>query len=48
MDNTLVHVFITNSLVQLVQRLEIRSVLYHKTKNLFEANICMKISFQLL
>ena len=27
---------------------EIHSVLFHKTKNPFEAKLCMKISFQLL
>ena len=30
------------------QKLRNSSVLYHKTKNPFEAKICMKISFQLL
>ena len=30
------------------QKLMNPSILYHKTKNSFEAKICMKISFQLL
>ena len=30
------------------KKVEIHSVLYHKTKNPLEAKLCMKISFQLL
>ena len=33
---------------RVTQKLRNSSVLYHKTKNTFEAEICMKISFQLL